>query len=104
MPAFWHLGDHFGTSGAPWESVRAAGRTCGGLESRFDGFWDDLGTPFGKFFWIPRVIFFVLFRARFQVTFCTNLRIEIGMPGALETRFSIGRYCKNQLFTGIQFW
>ena len=34
-----------------------------------------------------------LFRARFQVG-------EIGMPRALETRFSIGRNCKNQIFTG----
>ena len=46
VPAFWHSGDHFGTSGAPSETVGIAGMTCGGLESKFYRFGDNLGAPF----------------------------------------------------------
>ena len=47
-PHFRTMGDPCGTSGTPWETVVAAGRTCGGLESKFHWFWDDLGIPFWK--------------------------------------------------------
>ena len=46
VPAFGHLWDHFGTSGSPWQSAGASGRTCGVMESTCDRFGDDLGTLF----------------------------------------------------------
>ena len=44
--AYWHPEDHFGTSGAPWGTVVAAGRTCGVWSRTFD----DLGI-----IWEPHV-------------------------------------------------
>ena len=38
----------------------------------------------------------------FQVTFCIDFWIEIGILGAPETRFSNTRYCRKQLSTGIE--
>ena len=63
---FGTLWDHFGTSGAPWETVEAAGRTCGGLESTFYGFRDDLRAPFKELFGHGEVTYCFCFWARFQ--------------------------------------
>ena len=43
-------------------------------------------------------------RIRFQVTFCINFGVGIGVPGVPETRFSNGMNCKDQVSTGIAFW
>ena len=85
---------HFGAwepfcySEAPWKTVGATGKTCGGLELHFIDFrtiWDphfdsSLGTEGSNIFLFPG-----LFPYHFRSHFC----IEIGMSGAPKTRFSI---------------
>ena len=40
------MGDYFGTSGASWGTMGAAGWTGGGVESDLQRLCGDLGTPF----------------------------------------------------------
>ena len=65
---FGTLGDHFGTLGVSWETMRDCGL-------HFDSL---LGTE-------AKSPCFV--RARFQVTFLTNFKVEMRMSGAPKTRF-----------------
>ena len=46
----------------------------------------------------------VFFGACFQVTFCIDFWMELLAVGALGTRFSCGRSCKNHVFAKIVFW
>ena len=97
---FW--GTILGARGHP-RRLGAERRACGPRDSKFDRVWDDLGPHFDRF-WAPRVqILFVLSGASSH-HFCISFAVEMGMIGSPETRFSNGRPCKNQLFTGIEFW
>ena len=64
----------------------------------------DFGTPFSKLFRVlmGSILFFL--RACFQVTFCIDFWMELLTVGALKTRFSHGRYCKNHVFAKIVYW
>ena len=104
---FWHLGstlgNHFGISGPPWRTLGAAGWTRGGPERDFHRFWVDLGTLFWKFFrhWGLKCQFIVGLVS--WPLFCIDFWFEIWTPWAPKTRFSHGRYCKNQLLTKFVF-
>ena len=88
-------GDHFGTSGAPWRTKGAAGWTRGAREQDFHRFGADFGTLWLRVFLAPRLEIPIVCRACFQV--------EIWRLGALNSRFSHGKYCKKQFITEIVF-
>ena len=76
---FSTLGDHFGTSGAPWRTMgAAAGWTRGDPEQDFHRFGIDFGTVFWKHFGHWGLKFQFISRACFQVTFCIDFDSKFG--------------------------
>ena len=87
------VGDHGSSRKDKWES-----------ETRFllisGWFLDFILTAF----WASMGLIICLFWACFQVTFCIGFRVGLLSAGALKTRFSCGKYCKNHVFAKIVLW
>ena len=105
------LGNHFGTSGAPWGAIWHLGTTLGDHESsRMDTKWSGVGffTDFGVI--LEPFYKSSLNSVRSKLHFCSGLIpegffidfcVEISSSGHPNSRFSHGMYCKNQLFTKL---
>ena len=61
-----------------------------------------VGSRILKVFWGPRANILFFCRARFQVIFVYQLCAEIGVLGAPQTGFPKIKFCKKQLFPGIE--
>ena len=90
----------WGHPGGPWEQQE--GHV--GVRSKI---FSDLGLILGphfESFLSSDGLNSVFFEACFQATFCIDFLVELLTVGALKTRFSLEKYCKNHVFAKIVYW
>ena len=105
---FWHLGSplgsHFGTSGPPWRTMGAARwiRDCQSQD--FCRFWGILGIDYVSF-WCSRwfKISLFLFGGGVSMLCFADFCVEISTSGTSTSWFSHGMYCEMRLFVEIVF-
>ena len=104
MLAFWHpgepiwdLGDILGDCGSSRKDMPGSGVEIGSISGPF-------ANAILKVCWTPMANILFFPSGSFLITFCIKMHVEIGMPGALEIRFSNGKNCKNEHFRRSGFW
>ena len=100
VPPFSYPEDHFVSLGTPERTMEGHMGAQNQIFSEFGWFRD----PVLRLFWVLMVYFFCFFGACFQVTFRIDFWEELLTVGALETRFSHGKYCKNHVFAKTVYW
>ena len=111
---FGIMGNHFGTSGAPWGTILASRPNPGWPWEQQDGDEVVRNRIFIDFEVIlgPLYISFLVSRSS-KFHFCSGLFpghffigfwVEMSTLRTPKSRFSQGKYCQNQLFTEIVFF
>ena len=103
VPPFSYPEDHFASLGTPERTMEGHMGAQNQIFSDFCWFWLILGPHFESFL-SSDGINSLFFWACFQVTVCIDFWVELLTVGALKTRFSHGRYCKNQVSAKNVYW
>ena len=100
VPPFCYPEDHFVSLGTPERTMEGHMGAQNQILSDFCWFW----AAILRAFWVLMGWILCFFGACFHVIFCIHFLMELLTVGALKTRFSLGRYCKNHVFAKIVYW